>query len=126
MFAAAMQALLLQLAVNPSLGARRRAKQMAYNEAHGIVPKTIVKAIDNSLGTLKGEQNTPVPYDQQSFGTTMAAEDRSLYLSKEQLQKAIAHAKKNMEKAVKEMDFMAAAKYRDEMLELQARLGKNA
>ena len=102
--------------------ARRRAKQMAYNEAHGIVPKTIVKAIDNSLGTLKGEHNVPVPYDQQGFATTMAAEGRSLYMSKEQLQKAIQQAKKNMEKAVKEMDFLAAAKYRDEMLELQERL----
>ena len=101
--------------------ARRRAKQMAYNEAHGIVPKTIVKAIDNSLGTLKGEHNTPVPYDQKGFAT-MAAEGRSLYMSKEQLQKAIQQAKKNMEKAVKEMDFLAAAKYRDEMLELQERL----
>ena len=102
--------------------ARRRAKQMAYNEAHGIVPKTIVKAIDNSLGTLKGEHNAPIPYDQQGFGTTMAAESQPQYLSKEQIQKAIQQAKKNMERAVKEMDFLAAAKYRDEMIALQERL----
>ena len=101
--------------------ARRRAKQMAYNEAHGIVPKTIVKAIDNSLGTLKGTQ--PMPYSQAAHPSSMAAESQAVYMSKEQIQKAIAQAKKNMEKAVKEMDFLAAAKYRDEMLELQERIG---
>ena len=100
--------------------ARRRAKQMAYNEAHGIVPKTIVKAIDNSLGTLKGTQ--PVPYSQSDLPSSMAAESQAVYMSKEQIQKAIAQAKKNMEKAVKEMDFLAAAKYRDEMMELQERI----
>ena len=99
--------------------ARRRAKQMAYNEVHGIVPKTIVKAIDNSLGTLKGTQ--PVPYSQSDLPTSMAAESQAVYMSKEQIQKAIAQAKKNMEKAVKEMDFLAAAKYRDEMVALQER-----
>ena len=101
--------------------ARRRAKQMAYNEAHGIVPKTIVKAIDNSLGTLKGTQ--PMPYSQSDLPSSMAAESQSVYMSKEQIQKAIQQAKKNMEKAAKEMDFLAAAKYRDEMLELQERIG---
>ncbi len=101
--------------------ARRRAKQMAYNEAHGIVPKTIVKAIDNSLGTLKSGQPAPVAYGQQS-ATSMAAESQAVYMSKEQIQKAIQQAKKNMEKAVKEMDFLNAAKYRDEMIALQERL----
>ena len=100
--------------------ARRRAKQMAYNEAHGIVPKTIVKAIDNSLGTLKGTQ--PVPYSQSDLPSSMAAESQAVYMSKEQIQKAIQQAKKNMERAVKEMDFLAAAKYRDEMMELQERI----
>ncbi len=101
--------------------ARRRAKQMAYNEAHGIVPKTIVKAIDNSLGTLKSGQPALVAYGQQA-ATSMAAESQAVYMSKEQIQKAIQQAKKNMEKAVKEMDFLNAAKYRDEMIALQERL----
>jgi excinuclease ABC subunit B len=83
------------------------------------VPKTIVKAIDNSLGTLKG-QPTPASYS-QTGDTTLAAEGQT-YRTKEQLQKAIAQAKKNMEKAVKEMDFLNAAKYRDEMIALQERL----
>jgi excinuclease ABC subunit B len=104
--------------------ARRRAKQMAYNEAHGIVPKTIVKAIDNSLGTLKGDYNASLPYDQQSLEPTLAAEQRSKTMSKEQMQKALQQAKKNMEKAVKEMDFLSAAKYRDEMFQWQIEIEK--
>jgi len=101
--------------------ARRRSKQMAYNEAHGIVPKTIVKAIDNSLGTLKG-QSAPQSYSQDGTSATIAAETLSASMTKEQIQKAIQQAKKNMERAVKEMDFLGAAKYRDEMLALQERL----
>ena len=97
--------------------ARRRAKQMAYNEAHGIVPKTIIKAIDNALGTLKG-QPEPVSYSQQDNAATVAAEGH-VTMTIEQMQRAIQQAKKNMEKAVKEMDFIAAAQYRDEMLALQ-------
>jgi excinuclease ABC subunit B len=54
----------------------------------------------------------------------MAAEGRAEYRSKEQLQKAIQQAKKNMEKAVKEMDFLDAAKFRDEMLQLQIEIEK--
>ena len=100
--------------------ARRRAKQMAYNEAHGIVPETIVKAIDNSLGTLKS-QPVPTAYS-QSGNVTMAAESQTAYMSKEQIQKAIQLVKKDMEKSVKEMDFLSAAKYRDEMVALQEQL----
>ena len=104
--------------------ARRRAKQMAYNEAHGIVPKTIVKAIDNSLGTLKGEHNVSLPYELQNMEPTLAAEQRSKTMSLEQMQKALQQAKKNMEHAVKEMDFLSAAKYRDEMFQWQIEIEK--
>ena len=103
--------------------ARRRSKQIAYNEAHGIVPKTIVKAIDNSLGTLKGN-NTPVEYGTDGFHPIVAAESVTRLLTPKELDKAIAEAKKNMEKAVKEMDFLNAAKYRDEMAALQERKNK--
>ena len=103
--------------------ARRRSKQIAYNEAHGIVPKTIVKAIDNSLGTLKGN-NTPVEYGTGGAKSTVAAESMAKLFTPKELDKAIAEAKKNMEKAVKEMDFLNAAKYRDEMVALQERKNK--
>ena len=102
--------------------ARRRSKQIAYNEAHGIVPKTIIKAIDNSLGTLKGGTVSTGTYVQKE-GDTKAAEAQ-VYKSEKELQRALQEAKKNMEKAVKEMDFLNAAKWRDEMLALQERLGE--
>lgn len=103
--------------------ARRRSKQIAYNEAHGIVPKTIIKAIDNSLGTLKGGTVSVGTYVQKEGGDTKAAEAQ-VYKTEKELQRALQEAKKNMEKAVKEMDFLNAAKWRDEMLALQERLGK--
>ena len=102
--------------------ARRRSRQIAYNEAHGIVPKTIIKAIDNSLGTLKGGTVSTGTYVQKE-GDTKAAEAQ-VYKTEKELQRALQEAKKNMEKAVKEMDFLNAAKWRDEMLALQERLGK--
>lgn len=102
--------------------ARRRSKQIAYNEAHGIVPKTIIKAIDNSLGTLKGGTVSTGTYVQKE-GDTKAAEAQ-VYKSEKELQRALQEAKKNMEKAVKEMDFLNAAKWRDEMLALQERSGE--
>ncbi len=95
---------------------RRRAKQMAYNEAHGIVPKTIIKALDNTL-----VKHKDVEYEQQR-NVMQAAEDKPVYRSQKDLQKAIQEAKRNMEKAVKELNFIDAARYRDEMLALQEKL----
>lgn len=96
---------------------RRRSKQIAYNEAHGIVPKTIIKAIDTSLADATGRRG--VSYSQEERITAVAAEQVE-YKTKKQVEKAILEAKRNMEKAVKEMDFIAAAQYRDEMLRLKA------
>ena len=96
---------------------RRRAKQIAYNEAHGIVPKTIVKAIDTSLAEATGRRG--ISYTQEDHPATVAAEQVE-YKTKKQVEKAILEAKRNMEKAVKEMDFIAAAHYRDEMLRLKS------
>ena len=97
---------------------RRRSKQIAYNEAHGIVPKTIVKAIDSSLAEATGRRG--FAYSQQEERVVSAAAEQVEYKTKKQVEKAILEAKKNMEKAVKEMDFIAAAAYRDEMLRLKA------
>ena len=95
---------------------RRRSKQIAYNEAHGIVPKTIVKTIDSSLAEATGRRG--ITYNQDERPVTVAAEQVE-YKTKKELEKAIQEAKKNMEKAVKEMDFLAAAYYRDEMARLK-------
>ena len=97
---------------------RRRSKQIAYNEANHIVPKTIVKAIDVSLSEATGRKGfTAYPQTDERL-SSMAAEQVE-YKTKKQVEKAILEAKKNMEKAVKEMDFIAAAAYRDEMARLK-------
>ena len=97
---------------------RRRSKQIAYNEANGIVPKTIVKAIDVSLSEATGRKGFTA-YPQQDEHLSAVAAEQVEYKSKKQVEKAILEAKKNMEKAVKEMDFIAAAAYRDEMARLK-------
>ena len=97
---------------------RRRAKQMAYNEAHGIVPKTIVKSIDSSLSEATGRRG--FTYSPQEERLVTVAAEQVEYKTKKQIEKAILEAKRNMEKAVKEMDFLAAAAYRDEMTRLKA------
>ena len=97
---------------------RRRSKQIAYNVDHGIVPKTIVKAIDSSLSEATGRRS--ITYSQQEERVVTSAAEQVEYKTKKQVEKAILEAKKNMEKAVKEMDFIAAAAYRDEMLRLKA------
>ena len=102
---------------------RRRSKQIAYNEAHGIVPKTIVKSIDTSLSDATGRRS--VVYTQQDHPVPAAAEQVE-YKTKKQLDKAVLEAKKNMEKAVKEMDFMAAAYWRDEMTRLKSTIIQNS
>ncbi len=96
---------------------RRRSKQIAYNEAHGIVPKTIIKAIDTSLAEATGRR--VASYAQEESAGVVAAEQVE-YKTKKQLERAIQEAKRNMEKAVKEMDFIAAAFWRDEMTRLKA------
>ena len=98
---------------------RRRSKQIAYNEANGIVPKTIVKAIDVSLAEATGRKGF-VGYTQPDEHPGQRAAEHIEYKNQKQLEKAIQEAKKNMEKAVKEMDFIAAAAYRDEMTRLKA------
>ena len=98
---------------------RRRAKQIAYNEAHGIVPKTIVKAIDTALAEATGRHG-PALYTTQEERPVPTASEQVEYKTKKQVEKAILEAKRNMEKAVKEMDFLSAAYYRDEMLRLKA------
>ena len=97
---------------------RRRSKQIAYNEAHGIVPKTIIKAIDTSLSEATGRRGL-ASYSQQEGRIVTVAAEQVEYKTKKEVEKAILELKKNMEKAVKDMDFMAAAAYRDEMLRLK-------
>lgn len=100
--------------------ARRREIQMAYNIEHGITPKTIIKSIDTSMSkTLGKSKDYPMADDNVK---AVAEETQATYKSAKDIKKAILEAKKEMEKAVKNLDFMEAAKYRDLIIALEERL----
>lgn len=101
---------------------RRREKQMAYNEEHGIVPKQIQKARTSVFTQRKGEDSaTPQSYNQDSI-LSIASEDQMQYMSAEELKKAIAKAKKQMSAAAKKLEFLEAAQYRDQVIKLEDEL----
>jgi excinuclease ABC subunit B len=97
----------------------RREKQLKYNEIHGITPQQITKKQTSVLG--KGiEENAYIEPENIDFAADPVVE----YMNKEGLAKAIEKAKKAMQKASKELDFITAAQYRDEMIKLQEILKK--
>ena len=91
---------------------RRRSIQMEYNRVHNITPKTAIKA-----GDKKSKLNYQTPEE-----VSIAADPVVQYMSKEALQKAINKTKKDMEAAAKELNFVEAARLRDEMFALGKRL----
>ena len=96
---------------------RRREKQLAYNEAHGITPKQIVKTSVSLLGNKGKAEAEPHAYIE---GTVANVADPVVqYMNREQLEKAIEKTKKQMMEAAKKLDFIEAAQYRDEMFKLQ-------
>jgi excinuclease ABC subunit B len=107
---------------------RRRAKQLEYNEAHGITPTTVVKSKDQvfaqtSVLDIRGYN----PDDQRAVQAqanlhSAVAEEETEYKTIPELEKAVKQKKKAMEKAARDMDFMEAAQLRDEMFELQKQL----
>ena len=100
---------------------RRREKQLKYNEQNGITPTQIVKAKTSILGgKLSTGQTVNVYVEPEKVD--YAADPVVQYMSKEQLVKAIEKAKKSMEKEAKELNFIEAARYRDEMYALQKML----
>lgn len=97
---------------------RRREKQLAYNERHGITPKQIVK---NTVSVLGGGrlQTATETYAYVELEPSLMADPVVQYMTRPQLEKAIAQARKQMTEAAKKLDFLEAAQYRDEMLKLQ-------
>jgi len=102
---------------------RRREKQLAYNEEHKITPQQIVKTTKSIMGRpvaeITGEQ-----YYVEPQGTDLAADPLIQYMDKGALQKTIDKTKRTMEKAARELDFIEAARLRDEMFKLQEILDK--
>lgn len=104
---------------------RRREKQVSYNIEHGITPRTISKSVEQIMGQtsvldIKG-YNDKSPYAVDEL-VTVAAEEQASYKTIPQAEKAIAQIKKQMEKAARDLDFMEAAKLRDEMFRMQKEL----
>jgi excinuclease ABC subunit B len=100
---------------------RRRKIQLDYNEAHGIKPKTILKSTQSILGQTKvaDARKTKERYYVENEEATLAADPVVAYLPKEDLLKMAERTRKAMEKAAKELEFMEAAKLRDEYLAIQ-------
>ncbi|WP_340153645.1 excinuclease ABC subunit UvrB [uncultured Marivirga sp.] len=101
---------------------RRRAIQKAYNEEHGITPKTIFKSRESILGQTVAVDSKKTSQQKYYAGieeTSVAADPVVQYMDKPALDKMIAATKKKMEKAAKDLDFIEAARLRDEWQELQ-------
>jgi excinuclease ABC subunit B len=103
---------------------RRRAKQMAYNEEHGITPRTVSKTKQEimdqqSILDIRGKK--PVAYIEDDH-KVVAADPLVGYLSKDQLQQLIKETEEKMKKAAKELDFITAASLRDEINMLKKKL----
>ncbi len=94
----------------------RREKQIAYNTKHGLEPK----ALNKSLGNVLNKNSVSTQYYEDKV--LKAAEPESLYLSKPEIEKKIRDLRKMMEKAAKELDFIHAAKFRDEIQALQKKI----
>jgi excinuclease ABC subunit B len=99
---------------------RRREKQLAYNEKHGITPRQIVKNTTSILNETKPKPAEEYAYVEKS--PSLVADPVVNYMNREQLERAIDRVKKQMAEAAKKLEFLEAAQYRDEMLKLQERL----
>ena len=112
---------------------RHREKQIRYNQEHNIVPRQIVKTTEAILGQtsvidmaaeMGAEYNVTKKQETKADNNVKEVSEPVLtYKTKEEMKKALKVAKHNMQKAAKELDYVNAAKYRDEITKLQDILG---
>jgi excinuclease ABC subunit B len=101
---------------------RRREKQIAYNQEHGITPRTVGKSREEILeqtAVADYKSGEAKMYVEPDPATSVAADPLIEYMSEKELKKAIDTVRKKMEKAAKEMDFLEATKLRDELFALE-------
>ena len=117
----------MQLTIDETL--RRRTKQIQYNEAHGITPKQIVKNLsvsalqkENRADTKEMLRDIGVAAESGSTGAMMTADPIIGQMTREQLQKLLKETTRKMKEAAKQLDFLQAAQYRDEVFRLQQQL----
>ena len=107
---------------------RRRVVQMAYNEEHGITPTTVKKSKEEileqkSILDIRGKNSRAYIEDDTP---SVAADPLIGYLTREQIELMIEQTNRKMKKAAKELDFISAAQYRDELFALKEQLRKSA
>ncbi|HPK09818.1 MAG TPA: excinuclease ABC subunit UvrB [Saprospiraceae bacterium] len=103
---------------------RRRALQIAYNEEHGITPKTVSKTREeileqSSILDIRGKKSRSYIDEEE---VTIAADPLLDYMSSSQIKNLIVETEEKMKKAAKELDFITAAQYRDELFALKKKL----
>jgi len=101
---------------------RRRSIQIAYNEANGITPRTVSRTREEimaqrSILDVRGTEPTQAYFEKEDLN--LAAEPILAYASKGQLEKMVQQAEENMKKAAKDLDFLTAAQFRDEMMAIK-------
>ena len=117
----------MQLTIDETL--RRRTKQIQYNEAHGITPTQIVKNLsvsalqkENRADTKEMLRDIGVAAESGHTGAMMTADPIIGQMTREQLQKLLLETTRKMKEAAKQLDFLQAAQYRDEVFKLQEQL----
>jgi excinuclease ABC subunit B len=102
---------------------RRRAVQITYNEENGITPRTVGKTRDEILAQKSIlDIRKPKAYVEPEYASDMAADPIVNFMSKEQIQKLVSATEAKMKQAAKDLDFISAAQYRDELVALKKKL----